>query len=31
VSGMNIAVVTTAATDGEARSLLARLGMPFRK
>ena len=31
VSGMNIAVVTTAATDQEARSLLARLGMPFRK
>jgi len=31
VSGMNIAIVTTAATDAEARSLLARLGMPFRK
>jgi len=31
VSGMNIAVVTTARTDQEARSLLARLGMPFRK
>ncbi len=31
VSGMNIAVVTTANTDQEARSLLARLGMPFRK
>ena len=31
VSGMNIAVVTTARTDGEARSLLAGLGMPFRK
>ena len=31
VSGLNIAVVTTAATDAEARSLLARLGMPFRK
>jgi len=31
VSGMNIAVVTTAKTDGEARSLLGRLGMPFRK
>ena len=31
VSGMNIAVVTTARTDAEARSLLARLGMPFRK
>ena len=31
VSGMNIAVVTTAKTDAEARSLLAGLGMPFRK
>ncbi len=31
VSGMNIAVVTSANTDQEARSLLARLGMPFRK
>jgi large subunit ribosomal protein L5 len=31
VSGMNIAVVTTAKTDQEGRSLLARLGMPFRK
>ena len=31
VSGMNIAIVTTAQTDAEARSLLARLGMPFRK
>ena len=31
VSGMNIAVVTTAQTDAEARSLLGRLGMPFRK
>jgi large subunit ribosomal protein L5 len=31
VSGMNIAVVTTAKTDQEARSLLGRLGMPFRK
>ena len=31
VSGMNIAIVTTAKTDQEARSLLARLGMPFRK
>ncbi len=31
VSGMNIAIVTTARTDAEARSLLARLGMPFRK
>jgi large subunit ribosomal protein L5 len=31
VAGMNIAMVTTASTDQEARSLLARLGMPFRK
>jgi large subunit ribosomal protein L5 len=31
VSGMNIAVVTTARTDAEARSLLGRMGMPFRK
>ena len=31
IAGMNIAVVTTAATDQEAKSLLARLGMPFRK
>ncbi|MDR1317263.1 MAG: 50S ribosomal protein L5 [Spirochaetales bacterium] len=31
VTGMNIAVVTTAGTDAEAKSLLAKLGMPFRK
>ena len=31
ISGMNIAIVTTARTDAEARSLLARMGMPFRK
>jgi large subunit ribosomal protein L5 len=31
IAGMNIAIVTTAKTDEEARSLLARLGMPFRK
>ena len=31
VSGLNITVVTTAHTDAEARSLLARFGMPFRK
>jgi len=31
ISGLNIAIVTTARTDAEARSLLARLGMPFRK
>lgn len=31
VKGMNISIVTTANTDAEARSLLAHLGMPFRK
>lgn len=31
VSGLNVAIVTTANTDGEARSLLKRLGMPFKK
>jgi large subunit ribosomal protein L5 len=31
VTGMNIAIVTTAKNDKEARSLLSRLGMPFRK
>ncbi len=31
VAGMNIAIVTTAKTDEEARSLLAKFGMPFRK
>ena len=31
VSGMNIAVVTTALTDREARTLLAGLGMPFER
>ena len=29
--GMNITVVTTAARDEEARSLLTRMGFPFRK
>jgi len=28
--GMNITICTTAANDGEARSLLTLLGMPFR-
>jgi large subunit ribosomal protein L5 len=28
--GMEVTIVTTAGTDGEARSLLRRLGMPFR-
>jgi len=31
ISGMNIAIVTTAATDQEGRALLAKLGMPFQK
>jgi large subunit ribosomal protein L5 len=29
--GMEITIVTSAKTDDEARSLLARLGMPFRR
>lgn len=29
--GMNIALVTTARNDGEARRLLAMLGLPFRR
>jgi len=28
--GMNITIVTTASSDGEARQLLAGFGMPFR-
>lgn len=31
VSGLNINVVTTAKTDAEAKALLAKFGMPFRK
>jgi large subunit ribosomal protein L5 len=31
VSGLNVAIVTSAKTDQEARSLLTKLGMPFRK
>jgi len=31
ISGLNVAIVTTAKTDQEARALLAKLGMPFRK
>jgi len=31
VSGLNITIVTTAKTDEEGRSLLAGIGMPFRK
>lgn len=29
--GMNISIVTTAKTDGEAKELLTLMGMPFRK
>lgn len=31
IAGLNVAICTTARTDKEAKSLLARLGMPFRK
>jgi len=31
IFGLNVAIVTTAKTDMEARSLLKRLGMPFKK
>ncbi|MDH7484521.1 MAG: 50S ribosomal protein L5, partial [Spirochaetales bacterium] len=31
VMGLSVSIVTTAKTDMEAKSLLARLGMPFRK
>jgi len=31
VMGLNVAIVTTARTDKEARSLLQKMGMPFRK
>ena len=31
VSGLNVAIITTAETDEEARSLLTKLGMPFRR
>ena len=31
VQGMNIAIVTTARTDDEGRTLLREFGMPFRK
>lgn len=30
IRGMNIVIVTSAKTDGEARELLRRMGMPFR-
>jgi len=31
VAGLNIAIVTTARTDAEARAFLTKFGMPFRK
>ena len=31
ISGLNIVIVTTARTDQEGKSLLEKLGMPFRK
>jgi len=31
VSGMNISFVTTAPTDAEARALLEKIGLPYRK
>lgn len=31
IAGMNIAIVTSAKTDAEAKSLLAKFNMPFRK
>jgi large subunit ribosomal protein L5 len=31
IRGMNVTLVTSAGTDEEARELLGRLGMPFRK
>ncbi len=31
VGGLNVAIVTTAKNDTEGRSLLRRLGLPFRK
>ncbi|HKC19717.1 MAG TPA: 50S ribosomal protein L5, partial [Candidatus Dormibacteraeota bacterium] len=29
--GLEVSIITTAKSDDEARSLLTRLGMPFRK
>ncbi len=31
IAGMNISIVTSAPTDNEARALLAKFNMPFRK
>ncbi len=31
ISGLNVAIITSTSSDAEARSLLQKLGMPFRK
>jgi large subunit ribosomal protein L5 len=31
VAGLNVVIVTTARTDAEAKSFLAKFGMPFRR
>ena len=31
VAGLNVAIVTTARTDAEAKAFLSKFGMPFRK
>jgi len=31
VAGLNVAIVTTAKTDAEAKAFLSKFGMPFRK
>ena len=31
IAGMNISIVTSARTDAEARALLTKFNMPFRK
>ena len=31
VKGLNVSIITSAATDAEAKSMLKHLGMPFRK
>ncbi|AFG36667.1 50S ribosomal protein L5 [Spirochaeta africana] len=31
ISGLNVAIITTAKTDQEGKSLLAKFGMPFKK
>jgi len=31
IEGMNVTFITSAATDQEAKSLLAQMGLPFKK